>query len=322
MRFVTDPFSTDPLDVLAAKVNAAQNDCLSLQQMLAAEPLLQESNPRAVQLKQHISRTLDTDCKQTLIEEAKNLCPSERPRELAPELLIVFDASGSMIYSLTATREEIQRAENTVRQLSQLGPWGQAAGAVAGMIETDRLTQEPRRITAAKHAASDVVRQIPGDVNIGLVLIEDCDRARSVGIFAPSERGTLLSKLQMIQPVSGTPLADGIARAGEMLDGVNKESVMLVVSDGEEKLRAGPLRGGRAAGQRQTQSEDQRGGHHGHRRRQLSRARHRWQGFRGEQCERTGADDEPGRAGRARTGALPAALMISGRRLCGRPVSA
>ena len=208
--------------------------------MLAAEPLLQESNPRAVQLKQHISRTLDTDCKQTLIEEAKNLCPSERPRELAPELLIVFDASGSMIYSLTATREEIQRAENTVRQLSQLGPWGQAAGAVAGMIETDRLTQEPRRITAAKHAASDVVRQIPGDVNIGLVLIEDCDRARSVGIFAPSERGTLLSKLQMIQPVSGTPLADGIARAGEMLDGVNKESVMLVVSDGEESCGQDP----------------------------------------------------------------------------------
>jgi len=43
-----------------------------------------------------------------------------------------------------------------------------------------------------------------------------------------------------IQPVAGTPLADGITQAGAMLDGVNRESVMLVVSDGEESCRGNP----------------------------------------------------------------------------------
>mgnify|MGYP002714621947 FL=1 len=41
-------------------------------------------------------------------------------------------------------------------------------------------------------------------------------------------------------PVQGTPLADGIAKAGQMLDGVNRESVMLVVSDGEESCNQDP----------------------------------------------------------------------------------
>ena len=40
--------------------------------------------------------------------------------------------------------------------------------------------------------------------------------------------------------MEGTPLADGVARAGQMLDGVNKESVMLVISDGEESCNQNP----------------------------------------------------------------------------------
>ncbi|MEE4463160.1 hypothetical protein V2S84_13815, partial [Azotobacter chroococcum] len=34
--------------------------------------------------------------------------------------------------------------------------------------------------------------------------------------------------------------ADGVAKAGQMLDGVNRESVMVVVSDGEESCHQDP----------------------------------------------------------------------------------
>ena len=234
------PPEPDPLDKLGQKVTAAQNDCLLLQRIQSSEPLLQKNDPRAVALKKQISQTLEKNCKEKLIKEAKNLCPNERPKELAPELIIVFDASGSMDLSLMASTKELQQAEQATRALSRMGPMGQVLGAMAGAANYERLTREPKRITTAKQATTSVVRQIPQDVNIGLVLIERCPSARSAGFFAPAQRGSLLAQLQAIRPVEGTPLADGVSRAGQMLDGVNKESVMLVVSDGEESCGQDP----------------------------------------------------------------------------------
>ena len=60
-------------------------------------------------LKKQISQTLEKNCKEKLIKEAKNLCPNERPKELAPELIIVFDASGSMDLSLMASTKELSK---------------------------------------------------------------------------------------------------------------------------------------------------------------------------------------------------------------------
>ena len=57
-----------------------------------------------------------------------------------------------------------------------MGPMGQVLGAMAGAANYERLTREPKRITTAKQAATSVVRQIPQDVNIGLVLIKRSQR--------------------------------------------------------------------------------------------------------------------------------------------------
>lgn len=233
------PPPPDPLDELAKKVSATK-DCAALQKMQAEEKLLQGNDPRAIALKQQIGATLNRDCKEQLIKQAKNLCPDQRPKELAPELIIVFDASGSMDFSLNASREEIMRAEQMLRGMSNAGPGGQILGVLAGMATLEHLQREPKRITAAKQATTAVVQQVPRDVNIGLVMIERCPGARSAGYFSPAQRGSLMGQLQGIRPVEGTPLADGVARAGQMLDGVNKESVMLVVSDGEESCGQDP----------------------------------------------------------------------------------
>ena len=50
----------------------------------------------------------------------------------------------------------------------------------------------------------------------------------------------MLARLNGVIPVAGTPLADGISKAGAMLDGVNRVSVMLVVSDGLESCEGDP----------------------------------------------------------------------------------
>jgi hypothetical protein len=205
---------------------------VALQRMLQDEPLLAGADARAAALKREIAATVaGSACRDRLIQEAKNLCPGERPQELAPELVIVFDASGSMNYSLLATPEDIQIAQH-LEELVARDPSG-LLKAMMGAPQ-DRVFREPRRITSAKEAATTVVRKAPSDANIGLVMIEDCPAARSAGFFPPANRAALLSLIGSIQPVRGTPLADGVRRGGLMLDGVQRESIMLVVSDGVE----------------------------------------------------------------------------------------
>lgn len=223
----------DPLDELADRISATR-DCAALHKIQLEEPLLKGNTPKAAAVKQQVADKLAAQCKDYLIKQAKNLCPDQRPTELAPELVIVFDASGSMDYSINASREEIERIERMLSGMGGGGVAGQVLGALAGMAAYEQLRREPKRITAARQATAALVGQVPRDVNIGMVLIERCPSARNAGYFAPAQRGNLLSLIQNIRPAEGTPLADAVSRAGQMLDGVNRESVMVVVSDGEE----------------------------------------------------------------------------------------
>ncbi len=216
------------------RIEAAGSNCKALQQLQSGEPLLKQQP----ELRARVEQKLGQNCREQQIVNAKNLCPDERPKELAPELAIVFDASGSMDISLLATEEEVRRA-SMAQGVADIA-LGMLIGGNPGLNTMGHLFREPKRITAAKQATTAVVQRLPGDVNAGLVLVEDCPRARSAGFYAPSQRGQLLGRVQGIRPVEGTPLADGIARAGQMLDGVNRESVMLVVSDGGESCGQDP----------------------------------------------------------------------------------
>jgi len=227
----------DPYDALKKRVEASGKDCTQLQAMLGKEPLLKGRDARALALKKQVVDTLSQNCGEKLIKEAKNLCPGERPKELAPELVIAFDASGSMGFSLLATEQEIQQAP-ALEQMQNLARL--LTGRNPGNSAMEHLTREPRRITAAKQATVSVAEKVPSDANVGLVLIEQCPQARPVGFFPPGRHGELVSQLKAIEPVGGTPLADGVAKAGQMLDGVKRESVMLVVSDGVESCGQNP----------------------------------------------------------------------------------
>lgn len=226
----------DPYDVLKKRVDAARQDCAALQGLLTKEPLLQGSQPRAAPLKQQVVRLLEGNCRENLIKEAKNLCPGQRPRELAPELVLVFDASGSMKFSLLATDQEIEQmaAVEALQSMMRQFGLGQGPGAASHAF------REPTRITVARQAAISVVRKVPSDANVGLVMVDACPAARSAGYFPPGRRGELLSRLQSIEPQQGTPLADGVAKAGQMLDGVRREAIMVVVSDGKESCNQDP----------------------------------------------------------------------------------
>lgn len=176
--------------------------------------------------------TLQKRCKDTLISEAKNLCPGERPAQVVPEFVIVFDTSPSMAYDLTKSEAEIQAAERARRR--------------------ELVTGEPQRIGPARDAAVDIARRIPRDMGVGLVQVENCPTgARPVGMFGPAQRLGLIEQLRNAKPHpfgsgGGTPLADGIGKAAQMVDGVNRDATILIISDGEESCRGDPCAVARA----------------------------------------------------------------------------
>jgi hypothetical protein len=164
----------------------------------------------------------------------KVLCPGERPKELAPDLVMVFDASASMDRPIAESA-----AMNAMRRGLQMG--GLAGAALGALVQqAARQAGGPRRIEAAKDAAGRIVRSLPGDVDVGLVLVENCPRARPIGFFTPGQRQTLLRGIKGIHPVSGTPLASGIERAAGMVDGVKKPAYMVILSDGKESCDRNP----------------------------------------------------------------------------------
>ena len=110
--------------------------------------------------------------------------------------------------------------------------------------QRERLKQQyphwPSRMRVAKQATSRIIRELPDDVDIGLVKVADCPQAHSAGFFRPNQRATLLNQIAALRPQRKTPLASGIARAANILDGVNRPAVIVVISDGQDTCGGDP----------------------------------------------------------------------------------
>lgn len=170
------------------------------------------------------------------ITTAKNLCPEDRPAQLAPEMVVVFDASGSMMVNVNATREEEMWAFSILNR----GPLGMQFLSSQDRMRLERLLSQPTRMVTAQQATVNVLQRLPSDVSTGLVVVDECPASRNLGRYAPSQRGQMINRLRGLSPRQGTPLADGILEAGQLVDGVNKESTILIVSDGGESCGGDP----------------------------------------------------------------------------------
>ncbi|MBX3604741.1 MAG: hypothetical protein KF788_05705 [Piscinibacter sp.] len=227
----------NPREDLKRRIADAGKDCKKLAAMLKDEPLLKGSGAEASALKEQMIGTMAKNCRDEAIREAKKMCPGQRPKELAPDMAIVFDASGSMDFSVDVSDAQIkQQAGQAAAEalMRQFGLGGLGGGAL------DRFKREPKRITVAKRAALGVAQRLPSDMNTGLVLVEQCPNARSVGMYGPGQRGSLIGQIQGIEPRGGTPLADGIAKGGALVDGVTKDSTLVIISDGVESCGRDP----------------------------------------------------------------------------------
>ena len=135
--------------------------------------------------------------------------PAEPPRSTAckprqpgdePEVVMIFDASGSM------------------RQ-----PFGSS----------------PSRLDAAKRAAGQMIQALPAEVDVGLVDFGSCGQVRRDRFYPSAQRGALVGEINGLAPKQGTPLADAIRRAGTVASD-SAASVLVIVSDGGDSCGGDP----------------------------------------------------------------------------------
>lgn len=159
-------------------------------------------------------------------------CPSPRPIWEAPEIVVVLDSSGSM-----GLPTDMPEAE--IRALTDAAGRGDAAAARRLQdLTTGNLAGT--RLKAAQDAVINAVDALPGDVSTGLVVFGDCRGADSHQFFSPAERPRLGGLLRSMTPQSGTPLARGVERAGNIVDGRDIPAILVVVSDGEDSCGGDP----------------------------------------------------------------------------------
>jgi Mg-chelatase subunit ChlD len=169
-------------------------------------------------------------------QQAKVLCPGVRKKEITPQMALVFDASGSM--------EEVLFPDASIeRRLAAMergGPMMQLGARWQRAQLKQQYPHWPSRMRVAKQATTRIIRDLPEDVDVGLVKVANCPAARNAGFFPPNQRGALLHQIRRLRPRMGTPLASGIAQAANMLDGVTRPAVMVVISDGRDTCNGDP----------------------------------------------------------------------------------
>lgn len=166
-------------------------------------------------------KTANATCENRLANKIKQMCPADRPSELAPQVIIIFDASGSMALSMSLTEDDLDFISSTGKLF---------AGYDA----------EPRRITTARNAAIKIINNIPSDMKITTVVASDCGVVKSSPAYGGNERSKLLSYIKRIEPDSGTPLAESIKRAGNLIKGNNRDTIIVLLSDGLESCDQDP----------------------------------------------------------------------------------
>ncbi|MBG5985271.1 VWA domain-containing protein [Proteus vulgaris] len=166
-------------------------------------------------------KTANATCENRLASKIKQMCPADRPPELAPQVIIIFDASGSMALSMNLTDSDLDYIAST----GQLFPGYDA---------------EPRRITVARNAATKIISNIPSDMKITTVVASDCGVVKSSPTYGGNERTKLLSYIKHIEPDSGTPLAESIKRASNLIKSNNRDTIIVLLSDGLESCDEDP----------------------------------------------------------------------------------
>lgn len=142
-----------------------------------------------------------------------------------PEFVAIFDTSGSMNLNISASKEDEQ--------------WFFGMPELVRAMRTNdarvqRLMASPSRLEVAQDAFAELVGAIDPGIDIGLVTYRGCGVPVVQGNFTAAQRPKLIDGVLSLKADDGTPLAASLRRAAEMVDGVDRDAVILAFVDGAD----------------------------------------------------------------------------------------
>lgn len=164
------------------------------------------------------------------VEKAKDCVPKEEVlnNKDAPKMVLIFDNSASM----TITLMESQASINKFLKANFYSMTRKEAEAYE-----KRMTRLPNRLSKSKEVAVTSIDKIQQNIDISLVTLTSCPAAQTTPFYSYQNREKLKNKIKRLRPLdynSATPLYSGVKQASKLLDGVNRDDYILIISDGED----------------------------------------------------------------------------------------
>lgn len=151
----------------------------------------------------------------------------EEGKDLPPEFVVIFDTSGSMNLNILATLEDeiwyFGMSEFQQMLLRNMGNERLLA-----------LESGSSRLDVAKDAVSRIVSQLHPDIDMGLITYAGCGHPVQQGVFSVEQRDQLIAGIQTLHAGDGTPLAESLVAASELVDGQGRDAVILAFVDGTD----------------------------------------------------------------------------------------
>lgn len=149
-------------------------------------------------------------------------CRPAGSTELPPQFVTVLDTSGSMNLSLGASKQDEEWFFRTGQRLPRNDP------------QRLRVTAGPTRLDAAKQSLTGMIDALHPDIDTRLITFAGCHRQVDRGLFDAARRPQLIAGIQNLEATDGTPLAASLAKAAALVDGRDRDAVVMMFVDGED----------------------------------------------------------------------------------------
>lgn len=149
-------------------------------------------------------------------------CRPAGSTELPPQFVTVLDTSGSMNLSLAASKQDEEWFFTKGQRLPRNDP------------QRLRVTAGPTRLDAAKQSLTGMIDALHPDIDTRLITFAGCHRQVDRGLFNAARRPQLIAGIQGLEATDGTPLAASLAKAAGLVDGRDRDAVVMMFVDGED----------------------------------------------------------------------------------------
>lgn len=151
--------------------------------------------------------------------------------ELPPQVVVIFNNASGMRYTI---KETIQAIDKFDRRLDK---------ERVSQKEVDYMMRKPNRSGASKIAVNNIIDTLNPKIDIGLVELKSClsrnpkhSAAVSHGIFSADKRASLKKKINKMKvrphEVAGTPIYEGLEKALKLVDGIERDAYILLITEG------------------------------------------------------------------------------------------